>query len=555
MIKERKKVLCVIVVLTFIFSMTSAINAVENQKPHMDVTTRQPIDVQDHGDMVVLDASVLPVEKDNKNGCTLLNGKYAVMTERSEKPKTYIDFNETPEPTESFDDIPSQFSWANYGGDWTTPARDQGSCGSCWAFSAIAVMEASINIASGYPDTDLDLSEQYVLSCLPYGGSCGGGWTDDAFEAIISTGSIGNGINGVPIESCMPYQAVDYLTCDDKCENWDYVELSSSGILWEMEEWGANHNFNNDDPNDMDIVKSWLMDRGPCSASMYATSSWSSFWSTHHDPNDWFFEEDPSYTNHAVLLVGWKDDQSVTGGGYWILKNSWGPDFGYDGFFNAAYGGQKIGDIIRWCTTPEWPVEEHGPGPVRPDAHVFADFSYSPSYPKLGDEIEFVDESQGNVVLREWDFNGDGIIDSTAKRPKYVFYEEGEYGVSLNVWSSAGLNSTVTYVVEVKEIWPPIVIASPEYYGGDDLSITFEGRFSYDVDGSIVSYHWDFDDGTTSDLSFLTHVFSEGDRIYDVVLTLTDNEGGTSTAKCDIRIDITVPPVTEAVFDIRYNEN
>jgi len=110
-------------------------------------------------------------------------------------------------------------------------------------------------------------------------------------------------------------------------------------------------------------------------------------------------------------------------------------------------------------------------------------------------------------------------------------------------------------VVEVKEIWPPFVIASPKYYGGDDFSIAFEGRYSYDVDGDIVSYHWDFDDGSTSDVSHVTHEFSQGDRIYNVVLTVTDNDGATSKAYCDIRIDITVPPVTEVVYDIGFVDN
>jgi len=493
-------------------------------------------------------------------GYEIIDGKYYYLNEFP--PLTEEDLltaDPNPQPTMAFDEIPSQFSWMNYGGDWTTSAKDQAGCGSCWAFGALGGLEAAINIASGYPNLNIDLSEQYVLSCLSAAGSCSGGWMHEAIDYIYSTdsGAYGNDINGCPIESCMPYTATDYIPCADKCEDWDYYTdpPASDNKLWQIVDWGWTNSFSEDDPNDWDIIKTWVLTYGPIIVDIY-TGGWSGFWSSHHDPNDVYQNDDPGTTNHAQVLVGWKDDTGITGGGYWILKNSWGTDWGYDGFSNIAYGCNGVATRdTTWVTATEWPPEHQGPGPGRPDAHVFADFSYSPSYPKLGDEIEFVDESQGSVVLREWDFNGDGIIDSTAKRPKYIFYEEGEYGVTLNVWSSAGLNSTVTYVVEVKEIWPPIVIASPEYYGGDDFSITFEGRHSYDVDGSIVSYHWDFDDGTTSDLSHLTHVFSEGDRIYDVVLTLTDNEGGTSTANCDVRIDITVPPVTEAHFDIGYNDN
>jgi PKD repeat protein len=413
-------------------------------------------------------------------------------------------------------------------------------------------MESAINLASGFPNTDIDLSEQYVLSCLPYGGSCNGGWTDDALESIINTGSIGNFINGVPLESCMPYQAVDWIPCDDKCENWDYFTdpPQPDNVLWQLESWGADHSLENDNPNDLDIIKTYIMEKGPMSASMYASGGFSSYWDSHHDPNDWYYEEDHGYTNHAVLLVGWKDDPEVTNGGFFRLKNSWGTDFGYGGFFNVAYGGLDIGEIVRWCKTPDWPEAIKGPGPGKPALHVFANFDYEPEYPKLGDEIEFYDSSIGNVALWEWDFDGDGVIDSNLKKPKHRFYEEGEYEVSLTVWSSAGLNNTITRIVEVREIWPPIAIASPEYYSGDDSVVYFDARYSYDVDGEIVSYHWDFDDGKTSDSAYLTHEFSTVDKIYNVTLTVTDDEGATSMTNCDIRIDQNMPPETEATFAV-----
>jgi PKD repeat protein/rhodanese-related sulfurtransferase len=488
-----------------------------------------------------------PIEKDSDNyNVRFLAGGYPVMQDiplpiRSDDPE------DQPVPTRSFDEIPSSFSWRNYNGDWTSPAKDQASCGSCWAFSAMSIMESSINIASGYPDTDMDLSEQYILSCLPYGGSCGGGWTDDCLASIISTDSgIGNGINGVPLETCMPYQAVDYIPCDDKCPNWNYVNLSNNGVLWQLQNWGANHNFDGDDPDDRAIVKGWILDYGTVSASMYATSGFSNYFNTHHGPNDWYWEEDYPYTNHAVELIGWHDDESVTNGGYWRLKNSWGTDWGNNGYFNVAYGGLTIGTRIRWCTTPEWPNQPTNESPANPI--VFADFSIENKYPNPGEEIDFVDESIGAVVLWEWDFNDDGIIDSNSHRPKYTYFNDGVYNVTLTVWSQLGLNHSITKKIEIRSQWPPIAIASPEYYGGNNFEIEFEGRYSTDPDGQVVSYHWDFDDGTTSTEPNPIHVFTQGDTIYDVTLTVTDNEGASSSIVADIRIDITVPPVTTAVI-------
>ena len=476
---------------------------------------------------------------------------YPVMTERTADPKTKIS-DDPPLPTISLANLPPQFSWTDFSGDWTSPVKDQGSCGSCWAFSAIAIMESSINIASGFPDTDIDLSEQYILSCLPYGGSCNGGWTDDALEAIISEStSIGNGINGVPLESCMPYQAKDYIPCSDKCSDWDYFTdpVQPDNVLWQLESWGANHGLENDNPSDRDIVKGYLLQYGPISSSMYATSGFSSYWNSHHDSEDWYFEDDYYGTNHAVELVGWKDDASVTNGGFWRLKNSWGTGFGYGGYFNVAYGGLTIAEKVRWCTTTEWPQSQKGPGPGEYDMHVFCDFNYGPEYPHLGEEIAFTDVSDGDVTLREWDFDGDGVIDSTKKNPTYMYTKEGEYEVTLTVWSAWGLKSTRTSIVEIKETWPPAAVCTPSEHVDNDLDYHFDGRYSYDVDGGrITSYHWDFDDGTTSDESNVAHTFPQGDKIYEVKLTVTDDDGASSTTICNVKIDITIPPVTELII-------
>ena len=80
--------------------------------------------------------------------------------------------SQSPKPTIK-KDLPPYFSWRDMNGtDWTTPAKDQGSCGSCWDFAALGALESIIQIREGCPALRLDLSEQYVLSCLPRAGSC-----------------------------------------------------------------------------------------------------------------------------------------------------------------------------------------------------------------------------------------------------------------------------------------------------------------------------------------------------------------------------------------------
>jgi hypothetical protein len=109
-------------------------------------------------------------------------------------------------PTVSAGSQPDGFSWLDYRGNWMTFAKDEGFCDSSFVFSAIGIFEAAINLASGYSNFDRDLSEQYVLSCLPAAGSCNGGWVSEAIAYIHSDspGPVGNGINGVSLLISMP---------------------------------------------------------------------------------------------------------------------------------------------------------------------------------------------------------------------------------------------------------------------------------------------------------------------------------------------------------------
>jgi hypothetical protein len=82
----------------------------------------------------------------------------------------------------------------------------------------------------------------------------------------------------------------------------------------------------------------------------------------------------------------------------------------------------------------------------------------------------------------------------------------------------------------------------------------FDARESYDRDGgSIVSYHWDFSDGSTAEGSTPDHTFPQGDKIYNVTLMVTDNDGASETASCLVKIDNTMPPETK-ILHRRYFE-
>jgi len=263
--------------------------------------------------------------------------KYPVMTELPELLDSDRIF---PRPT--IIETPDYFSWKDIDGkDYTTIARSQGSCGSCWAFAAIGVLESMLNIRANDSNLDKDLSEQYILSCLT-AGSCSGGHAYNAFKCLYDTGIHGNYRNGAIPEFCMRYQARDSYPCSEKRSDWEdhlvpiseYGHFSVDGSL-----------------EDIEAIKSQIMQNGPVCANMEVTEAFGDWGWSNHDPDDYYPHNDRNNINHCVMILGWKDDPSIGHRGYWICKNSWGLYFGYDGFFNIEYGSLNIdSSVITWVS-------------------------------------------------------------------------------------------------------------------------------------------------------------------------------------------------------------
>jgi len=459
--------------------------------------------------------------------------------------------NPDPQPTITSDDLPSQFSWTNYNGNWMTPVEDNGECASGWAIVALGAFEAAINIASGNPDLDIELSEQYVLSCLSDSGSCYGGWMSDAITLIQSTdpGPSGNGINGCTVESCMPYQGDDTIPCSDKCQDWDYHTdpPQEDNKLWQIESYGVS-TFSEDSEQDWNIMKSWIIEHGPIVADLYASSDFINWGLQHHSSSDVYQMDDDGMTNIGVVICGWKDDANVLNGGYWIIKNKWGTGWGYGGYANIAYGCNSLGTRdVTWIEAEEW--ENGGITPF--DRQVIPDFEMNPIYPHPGDIITFTDISKGEAVMHEWDFNGDGIIDSTKENPTWTYDIEDTFNITYSVVSKWGFRNTLSDSIEVRSIWPPKAKINPSDIVDNELEYTFDARYSTDRDGgTIVSYQWDFDDGTTAKGSTVTHSFSKPDKQYDVTLSIIDDDGASESTVCTVKIDQSVPPVTTITHGI-----
>jgi hypothetical protein len=202
-------------------------------------------------------------------------------------------------------DLPAHWDWRENAG--VTPVKNQGGCGSCWAFAGTAAFESVIRIVTTHT---LDLSEQQVLVCNTQGYSCNGGWMAGAYELFIAPGAVG--------ETCMPYSGNDNLPCTQyECEFLDVLDGYQ------------------DLPTDVTSLKEAVYDH-PVAVAMTVYNDFNSYTGGCYQHDGY----DP--INHAVLIVGWDDDM-CDGEGAWICKNSWGLGWGMAGYFYIKYGSCNIG--------------------------------------------------------------------------------------------------------------------------------------------------------------------------------------------------------------------
>ena len=226
----------------------------------------------------------------------------------------------------------AQFDWGDQNG--VTPVKDQGACGSCWAFGTHGAFEGSYAVLN---KTLINSSEQDTLDCSG-AGSCSGGWW--AFQYLIDTGSAK--------ESDYPYVAVQgscrsNVSRPYKAVAWGYVDSTV-----EIPSVAA--------------LKQALCEYGPIAIGVNATSAFQAYTS------GVFNEKSPGDINHAITLVGWDDAKKA-----WRIKNSWGTGWGESGFMWIAYDSNKVGYGAAWGQSEVAPACEDGPSFLAYDEFYFID--------------------------------------------------------------------------------------------------------------------------------------------------------------------------------------
>lgn len=245
---------------------------------------------------------------------TYCNLNYNYLTAVNAKPANFV----------SNGNAPDEWNWIDQG--YLQKVKDQGSCGSCYAFSTIANLEGQYYKKMG---KNKAFSEQMIVDCDTEDSGCNGGLMELTFDWIKSNG-------GIEAEKDYPYTGraqkckADKSLYDPDLKVTGYVKLGDPDETWS--------------PVDEDEIKEFLYKTGPLAIALNA------------DPLMYYSsgiidadsrECDPEGMDHAVTLVGYGVSNGTP---YWTVRNSWGASWGENGYFRM-YRGKGVCGINQYITT------------------------------------------------------------------------------------------------------------------------------------------------------------------------------------------------------------
>lgn len=216
-------------------------------------------------------------------------------------------------------------------GSYVTPVRNQGSCGSCWAFATTGAAESQVLLSYQTPGADMNLSEQVLVSCGE-AGSCSGGYISTASNYVRDL--------GLPLESCYPYTATNGV-CTTACVDWPDAAYRISG--WRYVATSAAL------PT-VETLKNALCTYGPMVTTMAVYSDFYYYRSGVYN-----YTSGTYVGGHAVLLVGYDDASQC-----FIVKNSWGTGWGEAGYFRIAYS--ELASAVSFARNTLGYEGAYGPG-------------------------------------------------------------------------------------------------------------------------------------------------------------------------------------------------
>lgn len=238
--------------------------------------------------------------------------------------------------------------------------RNQGGYGTCWAFSTIACMEINL-MKKGYGETDLSELQLIYFATHSVKDKLGGltgddyVYTDTDINYLMRGGNYEMAVNTLSDWlSAAREESAPYETAADVLDTGLSDELAYADVA-------HLQNYRSYNLQNMEDVKQAVMDYGAVGISYYAYT-YSGFASNQYYNADTagYYCYDEQTTNHAVTVVGWDDDYPAQnfptapeGNGAWIVRNSWGSDFGEDGYFYISYYDQSLsGSAVAFEAEP-----------------------------------------------------------------------------------------------------------------------------------------------------------------------------------------------------------
>jgi len=308
----------VLAVLALAFSCTLAIDVTLDQHWNMWKQThnKQYSNVEEQVRRITWESNLKKVQEHNLHADMGVHtfwlgmNKFADMT-ITEFAKKMNGYNTTSVPrrqgartfTRTLTDLPDTVDWRDKG--YVTPVKDQGQCGSCWAFSATGALEGQ---HFGKTKQLVSLSEQNLVDCSKAQGNmgCNGGLMDQAFDYIKVN-------NGIDTEDSYPYEAVD-----DQCRfKKDTVGATDTGFV-------------DIKSKDESALQEAVATIGPIAVAIDAGHA--SFQLYKHGVyNEPFCSQ--TRLDHGVLAVGYGKDGEKD---FWLVKNSWGTGWGNKGYIQMT---------------------------------------------------------------------------------------------------------------------------------------------------------------------------------------------------------------------------
>lgn len=221
-------------------------------------------------------------------------------------------------------EVPDELDWREVEGR-VTRVKNQGQCGSCWAFASVGALEGQERSRGATRNQTIELSEQNLVDCDNSDYGCSGGLMANAFNFIQRQG-------GLEDEQSYPYEA-----------KFNKCRFNKSNVVFN--DTGAAVLPSGDEQKLKQVVAKF----GPVAVAIDASSTLFRFYKTGVYSNQ-HCNKAFDMLNHAVLVVGYGTDQRF--GDFWIVKNSWGTKYGEDGYIRMARNKNNMCGIATVATIP-----------------------------------------------------------------------------------------------------------------------------------------------------------------------------------------------------------